>query len=347
VADNNQRFHMKYINLFATTAMSVALAAGAASAQDLGSNSFSAGVSLLSPEMTGFMYGGTTEVTGLGSAAVVVAAEAAQFSMSGFADSTVADNVSGVPEANANSGSISTFQFDRTVTASASGVGKGRVLANGEASASVGAVGSSFADTMSNNIETTPGALETAYSADGGDTFEDVSTLSPADIQLALDNNVFVAYLLPTAGTSVSSTSDAVSTSAASLVGNGTTSVIAGLIGTSDEFIGSTGTTVSSTQSGVAFSGLNVSGTMTGTGMSIGAAADSDLSAQLAALTAGTGIIGFTNDFTLGGGTIDLGVTNLGGGTVSLGASTGGFFGGGADTFGESGFGKISATIAQ
>jgi hypothetical protein len=48
---------MKYINLFATTAMSVALAAGAASAQDLdglASNSFSAGVSLLSPEMTGF-----------------------------------------------------------------------------------------------------------------------------------------------------------------------------------------------------------------------------------------------------------------------------------------------------
>jgi hypothetical protein len=331
---------MKYINLFATTAMSVALAAGAASAQDLGSNSFSAGVSLLSPEMTGFMYGGTTEVTGLGSAAVVVAAEAAQFSMSGFADSTVADNTSGVPEANANSGSISTFQFDRTVTASASGVGKGRVLANGEASASVGAVGSSFADTMSNNIETTPGSDATGSGfwfndADGSSA----SAGDPGASEAMNDDAV--------APTSVSSTSDAVSTSAASLVGNGTTSVIAGLIGTSDEFIGSTGTTVSSTQSGVAFSGLNVSGTMTGTGMSIGAAADSDLSAQLAALTAGTGIIGFTNDFTLGGGTIDLGVTNLGGGTVSLGASTGGFFGGGADTFGESGFGKIAATIAQ
>jgi hypothetical protein len=330
---------MKYINLFATTAMSVALAAGAASAQDLGSNSFSAGVSLLSPEMTGFMYGGTTEVTGLGSAAVVVAAEAAQFSMSGFADSTVADNTSGVPEANANSGSISTFQFDRTVTASASGIGMGRVLANGEASASVGAVGSSFADTMSNNIETTPGSDAT------GSGFWFLANGDAADAGDAGATEVMNDDAV--APTSVSSTSDAVSTSAASLVGNGTTSVIAGLIGTSDEFIGSTGTTVSSTQSGVAFSGLNVSGTMTGTGMSIGAAADSDLSAQLAALTAGTGIIGFTNDFTLGGGTIDLGVTNLGGGTVSLGASTGGFFGGGADTFGESGFGKIGATIAQ
>jgi hypothetical protein len=332
---------MKYINLFATTAMSVALAAGAASAQDLGSNSFSAGVSLLSPEMTGFMYGGTTEVTGLGSAAVVVAAEAAQFSMSGFADSTVADNASGVPEANANSGSISTFQFDRTVTASASGVGKGRVLANGEASASVGAVGSSFADTMSNNIDTTAGTPGYDFlSLDGGKTELTDEQIDNITVEVPTVHSVATVE-----GTSVSSTSDAVSTSAASLVGNGTTSVIAGLIGTSDEFIGSTGTTVSSTQSGVAFSGLNVSGTMTGTGMSIGAAADSDLNAQLAALTAGTGIIGFTNDFTLGGGTIDLGVTNLGGGTVSLGASTGGFFGGGADTFGESGFGKIGDTV--
>jgi hypothetical protein len=324
---------MKYINLLATTSMSVALAAGVASAQDLGSNSFSAGVSLLSPEMTGFMYGGTTEVTGLGSAAVVIAAEAAQFNMSGFADSVV--DATGSPEAIANSGSISTFDFDRTVTSSASSIGKGQVLARGEASASVGAVGASSANTMSNLIDITVAIPDTTIWIDNNTQLE-VAANSPDSTEFAVPG---------VAGTSVSSTSDAASTSAASLVGNGTTSVVAGLLGTTDEFIGSTGTTVSSTQSGAAFSGLNASGTMTGTGMSIGAAADSDLSAQLAALTAGTGIIGFTNDFTLGGGTIDLGVTNLGGGTVSLGASTGGFFGGGADTFGESGFGQIGDTI--
>jgi hypothetical protein len=300
---------MKYINLFATTAMSVALAAGAASAQGLGTNSFSAGVSLLSPEVTGFMYGGTTEVTGLGSAAVVISAETAEFNMSGFADSVV-DPSNMALEAIANSGSITTFDFDRTVTSSASSIGKGQVLARGEASASVGAVGTSSAETMSNMVV--------------DDTF--------------------------------ATTSDAVSTSAASLVGNGTTSVVAGLLGTTDEFIGSAGTTVSSTQSGVAFSGLNASGTLIGTGMSIGAAGVpgeaipggsgnyGSLTEQLGSLDSGQGLIGFSNEFTLGDGTIDLAVTNLGGGTVSLGASTGGFFGGGADTFGDSGFGMIGGS---
>ena len=302
---------MKYINLFATTAMSVALAAGAASAQDLGSNSFSAGVSLLSPEMTGFMYGGTTEVTGLGSAAVVISAEKAEFSMSGFADSVVAPSELAL-EAFANSGSITTFNFDRTVTSSASSIGKGQVLARGEASASVGAVGTSSAETMASVV---------------------------VDDTLA-------------------TTSDAVSTSAASLVGNGTTSVVAGLLGTTDEFIGSAGTTVSSTQSGVAFSGLNASGSAIGTGMSIGAAGVpgetipgggidtyGSLTEQLGSLDSGQGLIGFSNEFTLGENKIDLAVTNLGGGTVSLGASTGGFFGGGADTFGGSGFGMIGSII--
>jgi hypothetical protein len=337
---------MKYINLLATTSMSVALAAGVASAQDLGSNSFSAGVSLLSPEMTGFMYGGTTEVTGLGSAAVVIAAEAAQFNMSGFADSVV--DATGSPEAIANSGSISTFDFDRTVTSSASSIGKGQVLARGEASASVGAVGASSANTMSNLIDITVAIPDTTIWIDNNTQLE-VAANSPDSTEFAVPG---------VAGTSVSSTSDAASTSAASLVGNGTTSVVAGLLGTTDEFIGSTGTTVSSTQRGVSFSGLNAAGTMIGAGMSIGAAGvpgetipDSgtdtygSLTEQLASLATGQGIIGFSNDFTLGGGTIDLAVTNLGGGTVSLGASTGGFFGGGADTFGESGFGQIGDTI--
>ena len=289
---------MKYINLFATTAMSVALAAGAASAQEsLQSDSYSAGVSLLSPDVTGFLYGGTTEVTGLGSAAVVVSADKALFSMSGFASSTA----SVMGEALSDSGSLTMLDFDRTVTASASGIGMGRVVAQGEANASVGSVGTSSGETMANRM------------------FDDG------------------------AGYSQSSTSDAVSTSTASLIGTGTTSVIAGLIGTSDEFIGSTGTTVSSTQSGVAYSGLAVSGA---TGMTIGEALDptsSPYATQLAGLTAGNGIIGFTNQFTLGGGTIDLGVTNIGGGTISLGASTGGFFGGGASTFGESGSGSVSS----
>lgn len=313
----------------ATTAMAVVFVAGAAAAQDLGSNSYGAGVSLLSPEQTGFLYAGTAEVTGLGSAAVVIAAEAATFNMTGFGNSGIStqpqlppcdpqlcnptgDPTNNVPvnsnpfsEAVANSGVLTTFQFDRTVTASASSVGTGRVVAQGDASSSVGAVGSAFGDTLSNRITT--------------------------------------SGIAPDSGT-VSSTSNANSESAASLVGNGATSVLAGLIGTTNGFVGSTGTSVTSDQSGIAYSALNAFGDAAGTGINIAPGAGTDfaaLSTELKALAAGQGAVGFSNDFDLGNGGIDLAVSNVGGGTISLGAQTGGFFSGGAATSGQSGFGAV------
>jgi hypothetical protein len=304
---------MTYTNLLATTAMAVVLAAGAAAAQDLGSNSYSAGVSLLSPDQTGFLYAGTSEVTGLGSAAVVISAEAAQFNMTGFASSGIAPFVAtgtGAtegPEAVANSGVLTTFDFDRTVTASASGIDMGRVVAQGDANAAVGAVGSAFGDTTSKAIE----------NAAGGE---------------------------------LASTSTATSESAASLVGEGSTSVLAGLIGTSSGFVGSTGTTVSSEQSGIAYSAMNSFGDKAGSGIDIAPLSGSlttfsALSTAIDSLAAGKGAVGFSNGFVLGTtstpGTIDLAVANVGGGTISLGASTGGFFGGGAATSGVSGYGSI------
>lgn len=291
---------MTYTNLLATTAMAVVLAAGAAAAQDLGSNSYAAGVSLLSPEQTGFLYAGSTEVTGLGSAAVVISAEAAQFNMTGFANSGANNAITG-PEASAASGVLTTFDFDRTVTASASGVGTGQVVSRGDANAAVGAVGSAFGDTLSNGI---------ASDVDG----------------------------------TLASTSNATSESAASLVGEGSTSVLAGLKGTNNSFVGSTGTTVASTQGGIAYSALNASGDEVGSGITVApglATTFGTLSAEIVALNAGEGVVGFSNGFTLGGGTIDLAVANVGGGTISLGASTGGFFGGGAATSGASGFGSV------
>ena len=298
---------MTYTNLLATTAMAVVLAAGAAAAQDLGTNSYAAGVSLLSPDQTGFLYAGTAEVTGLGSASVNIQADTAQFNMTGFADSSKT-TVSGLPsEAIANSGVLTTFDFDRTVTASASGIGAGRVVAQGDANAAVGAVGSAFGDTMSNEISD-------RYV---GDPEEFVGTES--------------------------STSNATSESAASLVGEGSTSVLAGLIGTGTGFVGSTGTTVSSDQSGVAYSALNALGDADGTGIAITKGTGTDfatLSSEIGDLADGKGIVGFSNGFVLGG-TIDLVVANVGGGTISLGASTGGFFGGGAATSGTSGFASV------
>ena len=292
---------MTYTNLLATTAMAVVLAAGAAAAQDLGSNSFAGGVSLLSPDQTGFLYAGTAEVTGLGSAAVVISAEAAQFNMTGFSNSgtVVGDEAS---EAVANSGVLTTFDFDRTVTASASGIGAGRVVAQGDANAAVGAVGSAFGDTVANEITTSP-----------------MGTLSSA--------------------------SNATSESAASLVGEGSTSVLAGLIGTGTGFVGSTGTTVSSEQSGVAYSALNALGDKGGSGINIAPGTGTTfaaLSTEISGLGDGEGAVGFSNSFVLGD-TIDLAVANVGGGTISLGATTGGFFGGGAATSGLSGYGSVFA----
>ena len=300
---------MKYTNLLATTAMATLLAAGVASAQDLGTNSYAAGVSLLSPEQTGFLFGGTAEVTGLGSAAVVISAQQAQFNMTGFADSGKVTTTGAPSEAVANSGVLTTFDFDRTVTASASGIGAGRVVAQGDANAAVGAVGSAFGDTMSNEI-----------------------------------SDRYVGTPEEFAGTE-SSTSNATSESAASLVGEGSTSVLAGLIGTGTGFVGSTGTTVSSQQSGVAYSALNALGDADGTGIAItkGTGADfAALSTEISGLADGKGIVGFSNGFVLGS-TIDLAVANVGGGTISLGATTGGFFGGGAATSGTSGFASVFA----
>jgi hypothetical protein len=293
---------MRNSKLFATTAMIAALAAGAAAAQDIGSSSFAGGVSLLSPEQTGFLYAGTAEVTGLGSAAVVISAQTAQFDMTGFSNSGTGPNTNAPSEAAvANSGVLTTFDFDREVTASASGIGAGRVVAQGDANAAVGAVGSAFGDTLANEIL-------------------DVANLG-----------------------TLSSTSNATSESTASLVGEGSTSVLAGLIGTGAGFVGSTGTTVSSKQNGVAYSALNAVGDLAGSGIDIAPGTGTTfatLSTEIANLGAGNGAVGFSNVFVLDN-TIDLAIANVGDGTISLGATTGGFFGGGAATSGLSGYGSV------
>ncbi len=301
---------MKISNLLATTAMTVVLTAGVVSAQDLGSSSFSAGVSLLAPEATGFLLGSTVEVTGLGSGAAAVSAQNALFNMTGFAtssnDTAVANQGA---EAIANSGVLTTFQFDRTVTASGSSVGAGRVVAKGDANATVAAVGSAFGDTLSNQIQNT-------YAPVGG----------------ALTGKL-------------SSTSNASSESAASLIGEGSTSVLAGLIGTSSNFVGSTGTSVTTDQTGIAYSALNALGDEAGSGINIAPGTPvtnnfAGLVTEITGLADGQGVIGFSNTMALGS-PIDLAVANVGGGTISLGATTGGFFGGGAATTGGAGFGSV------
>jgi hypothetical protein len=296
---------MKITNLLSTTAMTVVLTAGVVAAQDLGSSSFAAGVSLLAPEQTGFLLGSTVEVTGLGSGAAAVSAQNASFNMTGFANSNSSDTANVGTEANANSGVLTTFQFDRTVAASGSSVGAGRVVAQGEANATVSAVGSAFGDTLSNAIQ-------------------DATVASVAG--------------------QLGSTSNATSESAASLIGEGSTSVLAGLIGTSSNFVGSTGTEVVTTQLGVAYSALNALGDAAGVGITVTPGAGGTFAAldtEISNLGDGLGVIGFSTTMGFGANDLDLAVANVGGGTISLGATTGGFFGGGAATTGASGFGSV------
>ena len=316
---------MKYKNLLATTAMAVVLAAGAAAAADLASTSFSAGVSLASPTQTGFLFTGTTTVTGLGSAAVAVSTAKSEFNTIGFANSSVAGSSQdgttlgfGVnDESGAKSGVLTTFDFTREVTASAAGIGIGQVQALGEANAAVGAEGTAFGETK-------------------------VSTIQ----------EVYTTGATPTKVGDHSSTSSASSTSDGSLDGQGSTSVLAGLIGTTSGFVGDTGTTVSSTQSGISYGALSAVGDNDGTGIDIKdanleivdgtppAQTFAGLSAGIAAMAPGEGAVGFKSAFTLGAGGIDLAVANVGGGTISLGATSGGFFGGKATGLGE---GKYAA----
>ena len=226
-------------NLMITTAV-LSLFGTVVGAADLGTASYGAGLNLLSPTATGFAYGASVDTTGLGSGAASVKLTApATFDMTGYAAST-----SSGTESNANSGVVSVVNFDRTVAASGSSIGLGQVVAQGDAKTSVGAVGSAYGLTNNNKIQ----AISSGDTVDG---------------------------ILYSTGGSLSSTSKAMSDSAASLIGTGSTSVVAGLLGKDSNFVGSTGTTVTSNQTGVAYSAMNAVGDIAGTGINIAPVAES------------------------------------------------------------------------
>ena len=291
--------------VFATTTGIVLLASTAAIAEDLGSSEFSAGVSLMSPEDTGFLYTASVDTTGLGDGAVSISGITSTFDMTGFASSAKA---TGTDEATAKSGVLSAFTFNRTVAARGSSAGVGQVISKGSALGSVGAQGSAYGETLTNAIV-------------DGDTGKTTST------------------------------SGASSTSSASLIGTGTTDVVAGLLGSNSKFVGDAGTSVTTTQSGIAYSGLNASGDAKGTGLDITKGTGTDfttLSSALDNLAVGAGVIGYNNTLSLGSGNagaIDLAVSNVGGGSISLGVKAGGFFSGGAATGGTSAFGSVFDAI--
>jgi hypothetical protein len=141
---------------FVTGAILAAVGVSGAAATDLGSSSFSAGVALLLPENTGFLYSAQVDAQGLGTGASSISAENANFTLTGYASTTGSDILAPVDPENAlttaGSGIYADFNFDRTVATNATSSGQGKVVATGEAIGSIGGVGSASGSSSQQSI---------------------------------------------------------------------------------------------------------------------------------------------------------------------------------------------------
>lgn len=158
---------------FTTSAILAALSAGAVGAAELGSSSYEAGVSLLMPENTGFMYSAQVDAQGLGLGTSAVGASTSNFTLSGFASTGGAD-AGDAALTTSGSGVYSDFSFDRTVATNAMSSGQGRVVATGEALGSIGGVGSAAGQSTQQTIQ----------SAAGGDTLTNSTSSSESAASL-------------------------------------------------------------------------------------------------------------------------------------------------------------------
>lgn len=301
----------------AVSALALTMAAGGASASDVRSGSFSAGVALLSPEQTGARYRAQLGVEGVGSGSVTVTATEARHQFSGFAlsesgfvDSSgdpVAPGTEGaIPVAATNAGVLGTFDFDRSVQTSGSLGGLGNVLASGEATGASGFSGASFGDVTFAGVQ-------------GGAAFNEAAETE----------------------------------SEAALAGTAQTENFLNLRGLQSNFAGSQGTIVGGRDTGIAFSALGVTSGVSidipGREFANAAAAREAFFGVPAVLDAEGEIttpavapldgVAFDTSSSLTGGSIDLAISSGGGGSQLLEVDTGGFFTGGSAAFGENVFG--------
>lgn len=306
-----------------TSVLALGLAASGAYAQEVtttaGTASASAGVALMSPADTGFLYGATVGVNGVGSAAASVAETTSVHGFTGFAQSGALVDLEDVSEnarAVSASGVLGTFTFDRDVTVNGSLVGLGTVIAEGVATGASGFTGSAFGNSEFGS--TTDGVTDTATTSSANTESEAAmsgSVSTRGNLQLTGSETRFAAAN----GTNLSESNQGIAYSllgADPLVGGIT---INPLVLTSQ-----TGAT---TEAYEAFIGLR------------SATTEGDV---ITALNPEEGIA-FVVDSQLGN-PIDLSVANAGGGSVALSAQTGGFFKGGSSAFGEFEFGGTSTT---
>ncbi len=142
---------------YITGAILAAVTSTSALAVELGASRFEAGVSLLMPENTGFMYTAQVDAQGLGTGTSSISTLASSFTLTGYASTTGADILGADPEdalTTAGSGIYADFEFDRTVATNATSSGQGRVVATGEAIGSIGGVGSAMGSSSQQSILT-------------------------------------------------------------------------------------------------------------------------------------------------------------------------------------------------
>jgi hypothetical protein len=295
-----------------TSVLALGLAASGAYAQETtttaSTGSASAGVGLLSPGDTGFLYGATVGVNGVGSAAASVAETTSVHGFTGFAQSgTMVDfdssnnPISGSERSGSGSGVIGTFTFDRGVTVNGSLVGLGTVVAEGVATGASGFTGSAFGNSEFGS--TTDGVDDRATTSSANTESEAAlsgSVSTRGNLQLTGNETRFAAAN----GTSLSESNQGISYSLLS----------------ADPFEG-----------GIAINPLVLTSQDNATTEAYGKFLDSDEG------------IAFAVDSQLDN-PIDLSVANAGGGSVALSAQTGGFFSGGSSAFGEFEFGGTFAS---
>lgn len=303
---------MKYLNV--TSALALCLAASGAMAQDsANTQSASAGVALLAPQDTGFLFGATVGVNGVGSAAASVAESASVHGFTGYASSGKT-----APEVGQQAGSVSdagvlgTFTFDRAVTVNGSLVGTGTAISEGMATGASGFSGSAF------------GTGEFGSTTSDGNGTTAATSSSNVESEAAMIGSVSTRANLQLNGAETRFAA-----------ANGTT------LSESNEGFAYSALTSDSTSGGVTVNPLILAGQDNATIQAYEAFSGKDSTTGLFVAALQQDGVSFAMDSQLGDD-IDLSIANAGGGSVALSAQTGGFFNGGSSAFGNFEFGTTT-----
>jgi hypothetical protein len=271
-------------------------------------NAFSASVSVLSPDPTGFIIGGQSSVNGVGSSSVVMTRTAAELAVTGGANSQlVGSSTPGILSGVQSDSFInSALNFSRKIDTAGSLVGQGSVVATGQAIGSIGTAGAASASTeasgVSSNAANTGSGAASADSSSQGSLNGSVSTSNT--LQLLGTNGLFAG----SNSLSVGEKNLANAYGKSTILSDGETGIsLAGAALVPDGSLGM----MQGSNDGALF----------------------DVTSSLTSVTAPSG--------TLTG--IALSVANAGNGTISLTTSTGGFFTGGGFANGGADFSDTGA----